>query len=106
LASEPEVRIVYDPTEDRQPRKAKNFEEVQAKIKVEQPDKPIEKPAVVEEKPAKKAYRRQPKETKYPVALFVNAYGFIHIPNDMRQDLGWGQKGDITDLTAEKNHPG
>jgi len=108
--------------EEQMTRAQKNrlaeLERKEAKIKVKQPEKPIEqptetkpegeKPAVVEvkEKPTKKTYNRQPKETKYPVALFVNAYGFIRISYEIRRDLEWGDKGEITNLTADKNADG
>jgi len=110
-------RIVCDPTQDRLKRKAEAAIE---KIRVEEVEQPAEKtteakpeedkPTVTKvkttEKPAKKTYKRQTKETNYPVALFIKAYGFIRISNHMRKDLGCGQKGQITNLTAEKHADG
>lgn len=77
------TRIVYDPTKDRM-----------AGTEVKEPDKVTERA------------KRPVKAPEYPVSVFVNAYDFIHIPRNVRRDLGWGERGEIVNLVAEKNADG
>ena len=105
--AEPEPKLVYDPTAQKEPETLKTKEAPAEEKTKEAPTG--EKPKTDKKEPAKKKPKtKKPPEKKerrfeFPVSARINDYGFLNFRKRLLDALGWtkGQK-----LTIQKNEDG